>query len=294
MLRLIEYDPVTGKKIHRYDDDERPGIIWDSVSKVTKAYEGPFTGSPEASYHNPRSAWYMYQGGVEAVRAAWEKAAEDGKSNGTKMHNAILEYYQDGVVAPGREEQLIGLDRMYEWVYSRRKFQSGMLKMYHEVPQGLTSANDPTWGLAGTPDNFVCEVYAPSKVYVDIFDYKQDKFQKDGVAIAFDSKYANQRMKAPLNMMGANGNVYSLKMWCYWIMIRFGLKAQGIEATLRTMYLFHWTGTGWVAHPCTDQFENAKLMLKDWFSKPANKVACEYGQMDDTDKAYLQDSLKSK
>lgn len=188
------------EEAHRYHDQN--GLEYTSVSAFFKRFE------PVFDKENISKAVARKRGISQAeVLAEWEAMRVSSTDVGTRIHNALEDYDNDGVIAKGNEELLPMMREV------REKYFKGYAVEYNEQRLYVEK-----YRIAGTADK-LC--HRKGKV-VDIFDYKTNERR----GIEFQDKYGKY-LSAPIGHFEAcNYNVYSLKCSLYGYMLEetFGLK----------------------------------------------------------------------
>jgi len=272
MLKLYK-KTTDGIDCHDYYDPDRPNIVWDSLSHIVKQYTNPFTGSPEKSYNNPRSPWYQYPGGPAAIQKKWDSHNQERRETGTSLHKFCEDFMVYGIIPPEKSSYghvaVIKLQKILANVYpqglNHRQYKVICEKAYGNVIEG-------DWGVCGTPDQIVLESeynghgIPTMRVFVDLYDFKQDK------EIQYERTKWTKKMLAPLNEIDdMSGNIYGIKLWVYWFMIRRSLIEQGYTPVLRYMSLLHYNAETctWVYYNIPDNLKAAAaLMIKHYFGNP--------------------------
>ena len=272
MLKLYK-KTKDGLDCHDYFDPDRPNVLWDRLSHIVHQYTNPFTGSPEKSYNNPQSKWYQYEGGPAAIQKAWDSFNAERRDIGTSLHKFCEDYMVDGIIPPPKSSYghvaIMKLQKILANVYpeglNHRRFKVTCEKAYgNEI--------EKEWGVCGTPDINVEEHehnkhgIPTMRVFLDLYDFKQDK------EIVYERTKWTKKLLAPLNEVDdISLNVYGIKLWVYWFMIRRSLIDQGYTPILRYMSLLHYNAETceWKYYNIPDSLKaTAALMIKHYFGNP--------------------------
>ena len=227
MIKL--YKELDGKPCHIYMDEDRPAVQFDSLSHVVGKYKAPFTKTPGECFANPRSKWYNFPGGPEAIQEAWEQKSKFNLDRGTAMHLAI-ENYQLRAILPHEDylrEQVKNVVKLYKFL----GYDIHAPQLQAEVILEKPVAAD--WSLTGTIDcRWMKFNESTMTCQYSLFDYKQDE---DINKKAFDN-FLNPLGHVPYT----NLNAYFIKMWAYAMMTEFELKKLGYTPELKHNFIFWW------------------------------------------------------